>query len=271
MVMSASDTHGLTLGVAGDKNITTYAELKGKRVAFIKNADALNVGTEAMLACGGLTWNDVQKVEFPSSAAAWEGIAKDQVDAMFGSTITTSAKVVHDSPRGLYWPPTLADDVNCWAGIKRVAPYFIPKTVTAGFAISPEKPLESSAYPYPILMTLGNRDKNEVYSLARAMTEGFDTYSKYDVTVISLKGWAMKSQLFDWVMPYHEGAIAYFKEAGVWTPKHQAHNDRLVERQRILGDAWAKLDKSGSGEEFTKKWMTARADALLGAGFDPIW
>ncbi len=42
----------------------TYADLKGMRVAWVKGAPALNVNNGAYLAYGGLTWDDVEKVEF---------------------------------------------------------------------------------------------------------------------------------------------------------------------------------------------------------------
>ncbi|WP_150122051.1 TAXI family TRAP transporter solute-binding subunit, partial [Sulfitobacter sp. HI0129] len=54
----------LAVGVAADEGIETYADLKGKRVAYIVGAPALNVNTEAYLAYGGLTWDDVERVDF---------------------------------------------------------------------------------------------------------------------------------------------------------------------------------------------------------------
>jgi hypothetical protein len=38
------------------------------------------------------------------------------------------------------------------------------------------------------------------------------------------------------VLPYHEGAVRALKEAGVWTPAAQAHNDGLLKRQATLAD-----------------------------------
>lgn len=268
LLMSASGSAGLSVGVAADKGIDTYADLKGKRVAFVRGGDALNVGTEAMLACGGLTWDDVEKVEFPGYGAAWEGMVNDQVDAMFASTMSGPTKKLEASPRGIHWPPTPHDSEECWSGIKKIAPYFVPRNVTAGTGISNEKPYIGPAYPYPILHTLADQDKDEVYSLTRAMVEEFDNYSKAEPAA---KGWALDNQLLGWVVPYHEGAVEYFKEAGVWTDEHQKNNDRLIERQKVLADTWSGMDTSLSGEEFSKQWIEARAEALTKAGFDPIW
>lgn len=57
-------TVGLSVGVAGDLGIKTYADLRGKRVANIAGAPALNLNMRAYLAYAGLTLDDVEVVEF---------------------------------------------------------------------------------------------------------------------------------------------------------------------------------------------------------------
>lgn len=268
LVMSASGASNLGVATAKDAKIKSFADLKGKRVAWVRGGDALNVGVEGMLACGGLTWDDVEKVEFPGYGASWEGMVNDQVDAAFASTMSGPTKKLEASPRGIVWPPTPHDDKKCWEGLAGKAPYFVPNMGTRGTAMSAENPHEGARYPYPILMTLAGQDKDEVYSLTRALVEEFGSYSAAEPAA---KGWAMDKQIFQWVVPYHDGAVAYFKEAGKWTGEMQAHNDKLIERQKVLADAWAGTDKKLEGDAFKTKWMEVRATALKKAGLDPIW
>jgi TRAP transporter TAXI family solute receptor len=268
MVMSASGSSNLGVGVAADAGIKTFADLKGKRVAWVRGGDALNVGAEAMLACGGLTWDDVEKVEFPGFGASWEGTVNDQVDAAFASTMSGFTKKLEASPRGIFWPPTPHQDAKCWDGIRKKAPYFVPNVGTRGTGLSKDNPHEGARYPYPILMTLDGQDEAEVYSLARALVEEYDSYSAAEPAA---KGWALDKQVFEWVVPYHEGAIAYFKEIGKWDDDAQAHNDKLIARQNVLAEAWAGMDKGLEAEAFKANWMELRAAALEKAGFDPIW
>ena len=47
VLLSASGSAGLSVAVAADKGIKTYADLKGKRVAYVRGGDALNVGNLA--------------------------------------------------------------------------------------------------------------------------------------------------------------------------------------------------------------------------------
>ena len=83
-------------------------------------------------------------------------------------------------------------------------------------------------------------------------------------------GWAMDRQIFTWTVPYHDGAIEYLREIGVWTDEAQAHNDALVQRQEILATAWQEhLSQQPGRDEFIPQWYARRASALRDAGFDP--
>ena len=53
------------IAVAANSEIERIADLRSKSVPYVLGAPALNVSTEAILACGGLSWADVQRVEFP--------------------------------------------------------------------------------------------------------------------------------------------------------------------------------------------------------------
>ena len=59
LVMMSYGDSNQALGVAADAGVRTYADLRGKRVPYVRGAPAINVPTEAFLACGGLTWDDV--------------------------------------------------------------------------------------------------------------------------------------------------------------------------------------------------------------------
>src|SRR3546814_3363513 len=96
--------------------------------------------------------------------------------------------------------------------------------------------------------------------MAKAMV---DQFPKYKDSAPGIAGFALDRQNFTWVIPYHEGAIRYFKEKGKWSAEAQAHNDKLVERQEVLTKAWAELKaKKPAGAEFKNEWRKVRAAAL---------
>ena len=70
VITTSIASFGLSIAVAGDIGVETPYDLKGKRISYIRGDDALNLGTEAMLAFGDLTWDDVERVDFPGDGPA---------------------------------------------------------------------------------------------------------------------------------------------------------------------------------------------------------
>lgn len=269
MLLTSNSDGGLSIGVARDAGIKTLADLKGKRVAWVVGAPSLNENIGAMLRFAGLSWNDVVKVEFSGFGPSWDGIIANQVDAAWAATTSGKAYQLETSPRGIFWPPVPHNDVAGWARLKEVAPFFVPLMATEGAGMSKEKPWEGATYPYPILLSYADQDEGIVYAMTKAMIELFPEYKD---AAPGINGWALDRQIFEWVVPYHKGAVRYFKEVGVWNDKLQAHNESLFARQRVLKQAWADMAKKNVPEaEFEKTWMALRREALTQAKYPPVW
>ncbi len=267
LVIASHGDSNQALGVANDLGIKSYADLRGKRVPYVRGAPALNVTTEAFLACGGLTWNDVERVDFPGYNAMWTGIVNGQVDAAYATTVSGPTRKLEASPRGIFWPPAPHDDAGCWQRMDAVVPFMQKHWATRGAAISEDNPHEGATYPYPMLITLAGQDEQLVHDLAKAIHIHYEEYKNADPGSI---GWAMDRQNFQWVVPFHEGAVRYFKSVDVWSDADDAHNSRLIQRQSVLATAW-QAHQAEDPDDFSAAWMVRRAAALDAAGFDPIW
>jgi uncharacterized protein len=257
----------LTITTAKDAGIKTMADLKGKRVAWVVGAPSLNQNITALLAFANLTWNDVQKVEFGGFGAAMTGMINNQVDAAFASSISGPLYQLASSPRGIQYPTMDHKDKAGWDRVKKIAPFFVPFMGTEGAAMSKENPVEAATYPYPILIAYEKQNPDLVYNMTKAM---FTYYDDYKAAAPGNNGWELKRQVFDWVVPFHEGAIRYYKEINVWKPEYQAHNDKLIKRQDTLAQAWTNAGRGAPSDEaaFAKHWQTARLGALKAAGFE---
>ena len=268
VAMNNSGEAALAVGVAADAGVETYADLKGKRVAYVKGAPALNVNMEAYLAYGGLTWDDVEVVEFGGYGDSWNGMVNGDVDAAYAIMTSGSAFQMETSPRGLMWPHIDPENKEGLERMLAIAPYFQPVVATKGaVAQTTEGGIPSAAYPYPVLIAYADQDDDLVYNQTKAMFELFDAYKG---KAPGIDGWDMQYQNFEWVVPYHEGAVRYFKEAGVWTDAAQAHNDGLIERQKVLQDAWAALEAEAPADWETA-WAEARRKALKDAGLPVVF
>ncbi|MCC5859005.1 MAG: TAXI family TRAP transporter solute-binding subunit [Ectothiorhodospiraceae bacterium] len=263
---------GLGLAVAGDIGVETPADLKGKRVAFVRGDDALNVGAESYLAFAGLTWDDVERVTFPGYTRSFEGVIAGQADAAFTATVAPPAQQLAASPRGLTWPRLDPDDSEAWDRLQSVAPYFQPHNVTAAAGdVDADNPWQGSSYPYPIMVTNADLDNDKVRPLIRFFVEEFDSYKD---AAPGNDGYSLDNQNMKWVVPFHDAVVEYYKEIGVWTDEMQEHQDMLVRRQEILQETWAEYTGSNppSDEDaFIAGWMEARAAALDAAGMNPVF
>jgi len=270
LVMMSVGFSNQAIAVTEASGIKSVAGLRGKRVPYVRGAPALNVSTEAQLACGGLGWDDVQRVEFPGYSAMWNGMVNGQIDVAYATTVSGPTRKLEASPKGIYWLPIPHDDQDCWQRLLGVGPYFTKHTATRGAGISEDKPHEGATYPYPMLVTLASQDANLVRSLSVAIHEGFEDFRYADP---GSEGWALARQQFDWVVPFHKGAIEHFRSVGAWGSEQDAHNDRLLERQAVLQEAWQAMLTLGlePGDEFRETWMKVRAIRLRQQGFDPVW
>lgn len=152
-----------------------------------------------------------------------------------------------------------------------MAPYYIKHKGTIGTDMSKEKPHIGAAYPYPLLVANATKSADEVYQLTKAMVEHFDDYK---TGAKGAMGWALANQQMMWAMPYHDGAIRYWKEKGIWSAEAQAHNDALVKRQGIIATAWTTYKAANKGKDkdaYKAGWAAARGAALKAAGLEPIF
>jgi TRAP transporter TAXI family solute receptor len=271
LMLSASTCSGQSLGAAANSGVKTAADLKGKRAGVVVGSPAVNQSVAALIAFGGWTGNEVKLIEFASYGAMMKGVVNNEIDLFFASTISGLAKEIESSPRGITWVPMPASDKAGWARLQKIAPYFYPHKASCGAGFAKGQTIDTSVYPYPIFMAYGTQDANLIYSLTSAMIKHYDEYKD---SVPGVDGLEAKRQNLTWTIPYHAGAVRALTEAKVWTPEAQKHNDGLLKRQQVLGDAWKDFIKTSPPEDrdqFRAAWMKVRAAALTKAGMEVLF
>jgi hypothetical protein len=126
---------------------------------------------------------------------------------------------------------------------------------------------QGAGYAYPVLIGTAETEADLAYNMTKAMV---DLFPGYDGKAPGISGWALDKQNMTWVVPYHEGAIRYFTEQGIWTDEAQAHNDNLIARQAALQAAWEEL-KAEDPENWDEAWPTKRREALKAGGFSVVF
>jgi uncharacterized protein len=248
---------------AADAGIESIADAAGKRVAFVAGNPSVNVKCDAILAFAGLTRDDVEAIMFPTYGAAMSSLAQGQADATCTTTTPSQLYELEESPRGIHWVDVPADDEEGWARVEEIAPFFAPYTETVGAGLSEENSADMLAYRYPVLVTMADTSADEVYAMTKALDETFGLYK--DATAV-MPRWELSDAGTPPIdAPFHEGAIRYLKEKGIWTEEHEAWNQKRLERLNAILAAWDEAMAEGEGmsdEEFATLWEEKRQAAL---------
>jgi hypothetical protein len=102
--------------------------------------------------------------------------------------------------------------------------------------------------------------------MVKVMHQHFDEYKN---NAPGATGWILDRQKFDQAfIPFHPGAIRYYKEIDAWTDAAEANNQKNLHRQAVLRAAWnAFFPNAPEGYvEFEQTWITVRENALEEAG-----
>jgi hypothetical protein len=256
----------LALASAKDANIFTPKDLKGKRVGYVKGSPSVNVKTDAYLAFAGLTRDDVEVVWLSnSSSGSKEGLINNQIDAVTYTTNSPAMKEVELSSRGLRWVEFSPDDTEGWARLQAIMPAITPRRDTNGEAMSPEHPVDIMGWKYPQIACYNSRDPDEVYAFIKALDESYDLYKSAHPDIENLH--ISKAGRTPADVPFHEGAIRYLKEKGVWRDEDQDWQDKRIAR---IADVRAKWN---AGLAAFGPWYEAKKAQGLAedAAWDEFW
>ncbi len=259
--------HPATISLVATKQsgIKTPADFKGKRVAWVVGSPTIYKKAEAFLAFAGLTWDDVKKVEMPSYAASLKGLIEDKVDAAITIPTASIMYELESSPKGIFWPEFPASDKEGWDRIRKVAPWIYPGKEDRGAGLTKGQPKELPQYSYPQIVTYAKQSPDEVYALIKALDETFDLYKDADPV---MPDWALKKAgKTPAGAPFHEGAIKYLKEKGIWTAEDDKWNNQVLERMKKVQQAWDKAIEEATAKkvkesDFPAFWMKMKKELV---------
>lgn len=262
LMWSISDACSFTIAAAGDAGIDEVADMEGKRVAWVQGAPTLNYGMEYLLSYADLTWDDVEKVEVGGYMGAVEGLIEDRLDAMGGSCDSAPFQRVNASSRGLNFPEFPHDNEEGLERISQYATWLVPHRSVSNVGMDSDQEIEVVTGPYPMLISMDDADEDVVYNMTKAMHKHHEEYKD---SAPGAEGWEVeRMDLTSMPMPFHEGAIRYLEEIGVWTDEAQENHEQALKRQDVLAEAWERHleDAPTDRDEFQEAWMQTRHDAL---------
>jgi TRAP transporter TAXI family solute receptor len=248
-----------------ESGITRPADLKGKRMAYVPANSSVNIKIEPILAFAGLTWNDVELVQFPSYGASLRALVEGRADCAGAAPAAAALRELEASPRGIAWVELDPANAEGWKAAQRAVPFVEPFQETIGAGLSKEKPAWVMGYRYPMITVPAETSADETYAVTRAIAETFDLYK--DANPIMPRWAVAEAGTPPMDAAFHEGAIRYLREQGQWSAQHQAWQDNMLKRHTALQAAWQQFAPAArarnlDGEALGRAWGERRAAAL---------
>jgi TRAP transporter TAXI family solute receptor len=223
-VLGFVDGHIVPWGlIANDPNIKTVYDLKGKRLYGKITGQSLYLrNIPALLSAAGLT-GQVEVLTFPNVNEAARGLAEGRADALvYLPTVAALMEVSRTSHLyAVAVPKEVVEkvhkgDASIMYGIWKKGEAFAAQDTPSMFFGCGMAVRESLA---PGVVT----------TILRTLYEHYDEY-KGSHSV--LPEWSLENAIRIHVVPFHPGAIAYFKEKGIWTAAAEKRNQELIAQRR---------------------------------------
>ena len=195
--------------VRKDSSLKTIADMKGKRVALGYSAmRTIDLLTRAMLATAGLNERDVQAVRVPNVVRSADDFASGAADMFFFAFGGPKVREVDASiPLRV-----LEIDEKGMAAARKVTPYgFLTQVQPGPIFIGVEKPMKVYSFDNLFLVNAKVSD-DMVYKILDTLEK-----NKADLVAVQpvLRAFSAANGYKKYDMPYHPGALKYYKEHNI--------------------------------------------------------
>ena len=210
----------LTLGVIVPKDspIKSIADLKGKSMPWGYNAQTTGrVLQQAVLATEGLTMDDVKPVPTHSLFSGVDLLGEGKVEAAtiaIGTAQAQRANVALASRGGLRFL-NMNSSAEALARMRKILPARPVTIQPSAFAVGIVGPTTIMAYSI-FFTTNAKMSDDVVYDIVKAIHGGKDVMIKGHPI---FRGFNPKQMTEEIGVPWHPGAIKFYREVGQWPPK----------------------------------------------------
>lgn len=212
----------LSIVAAGDSGIESVADLAGRRLVADYGAFAsAGLTADAVLASAGLDRDDVEVVTVSSYPEGVRAVIEGRADAATGSVGSAIIREL-ELARGAKFL-SVANDTEALARVQAIGSAFTPYLAEAG-APGLAEATWVLAYDVPIIVR-SDLDEQVAYDFVKAL---WDHHAELARIYAPLATWTPdRFASTQALIPYHAGAVRFYREHGVWS-------ESLETRQRTL-------------------------------------
>ena len=212
-LIAASYPFKLTMGVRAESGIESITQIKGLRMASEYHSSPIgDTLSAALLANAGLTPDDMKLVQVASFGEARKLMGQGLID-MWLAVVGSGSTAGVEQKAGKVRLVTLDGSPDGLTGLQKVVP--IAEIVTVeprpGF-LGVQTPIKVMKYDYMLFTSVALGD-DDAYKLAKTLHEN---KAELAAAVPAFKGFNPQQMAPDLGVPYHPGAIRFYKDVGIW-------------------------------------------------------
>lgn len=192
-----------------DAHIKSYKDLKGKTLVTQPKGNTAEVLTSTILKLNGLSYQSLAKANFQASYTDAVSLMKDgHAEVMtLGTTAPASSIMDLASARDITIVPV---DEHTMGELRKENPGYQELTIKAGTYPNQKNDVKVIGYSTHIMASC-DLPEDVVYKMTKAMAAHVDTMA---AVVKPIAGLTPKAMAADIGVPFHKGALKYYKEVG---------------------------------------------------------
>jgi uncharacterized protein len=192
-----------------DANINSISDLKGKVMVTQPKGNSSEIINVHLLQVYGMTYQSLAKVNFINSYTDAVEMMKDGHAKVFtlGTTVPASAVMDLASARDI---KLIGIDANTLAEMKKINPGYSKLTIKAGTYPKQNKDVDVIGYATHIVASC-DLPEEMVYKMVKAMAANVSDMAASNKAI---SGLTPKIMAEDIGVPFHKGALKFYKEAG---------------------------------------------------------
>lgn len=193
-----------------DSGVRSLADLKGKVLVTQPKGNTSEVLTATVLQLNGMSYKSLAKVNFQAAYTDAVGMMKDGHAQVFTLGTTAPASAVMDlaSARDVNLVPV---DDKTMSALKKMNPGYNRLIIKAGTYPKQDKDVPVIGYSTHLIARCDLPEKI-VYEMTKTMASNIDDMA---AIVKAIHGATPKDMALDIGVPFHKGAVKFYKEAGV--------------------------------------------------------
>ena len=194
---------------ASGSGINSYKDLKGKKLVTQPKGNTAELLTDQILRLNGMTYESLAKVNFQAGYTDAVAMMKDgHVDVFtLGTTAPASAVMDLASARDVVLVPV--DDAT-FQGVKKANPGHNKLIIKAGTYPKQDKDVAVIGYSTHLVVAC-NLPEDTVYKMTKTMAAHVEDMA---AVVKAISGSTPKDMALDIGVPFHKGAMKFYKEIG---------------------------------------------------------